>query len=91
MVEFCSSLVCSQKQLSSLEGLTKHKMRDWISMHVGSGRTNDRQSLMSGSATQLPNRIRISNRNNRVHDNELGKNVCIQEEFSTLSTENLGP
>ena len=54
----------SGKRLSSLEGLTKYKMRDWISMHADSGRTNDRQSLMSRSATQLPNRIRIPNRNN---------------------------
>ena len=29
-----------------------------ISMHVGSGSTNDRHSLMSGSVSQMPNRIR---------------------------------
>ena len=79
----------SGKRLSSLEGLTKYKMRDWISMHADSGRTNDRQSLMSRSATQLPNRIRISNRNNCMHENEK-KNLFIQEEFSTLSMEHLG-
>ena len=50
-------------------------MRDWISMHADSGRTNDRQSLMSRSATQLPNRIRISNRNNCMHENEKKKRL----------------
>ena len=62
-------------------------------MHVDSGSTNDRHSLMSGSVTHMPNRTRTSNRNRSIVCMRTGKNVCIdiQEEFSTLNMEHLRP
>ena len=67
-----------------MEGLIKHKMRDWIFTHVGSGGTNNPHSLMSGSVTQMANRIRTSNCNRSIVCMRTKKNVCIQEGFSTF-------
>lgn len=55
------------------------------------GTTDDQHSLMSGSDTQMPNRIRISKRNRSIVCMRKRRNVCIQEEFSTLSMEYLRP
>ena len=68
-------------------------MRDWISMQVDSGSTNDRHALMSGSVNHIPNRTRTSNRNRSIVCTRTGKNVCIdiQEKLSTLNMEHLRP
>ena len=72
-------------------GSSKHKRQDGVSMHLGSGNTNDRHSLMSGSVTQMPNLIRTSNHNRSIICMRTRKIVCIQEEFSTLSIVRLCP
>ena len=66
-------------------------MRDWTSIHVGSGSTNDRCSFMSESVTQMPNRLRISNGNRSIVCARTRKTSVFKKTFSTLSMEHLCP
>ena len=64
-----------------------HKPQSWIFMHVVSGNTNDRLSLlMSGFANQMANRTGTWGHNRLTECIKTRRSVSTQAKFSTLNT-----
>ena len=74
----------SGKRLSSLEGLTKYKMRGWIG-------ENQRSAVFDVKVCHPIAESYKDSEPQQLYAREREKNVFIQEGFSTLSMEHLGP
>ena len=60
-------------------------------IYIHSGNTNDRLSLMSGFAIQMPNRTGTKSHNRFTECMKMTRSVSIRAEFSTLNSEHSRP